>query len=39
MFTRKTSLEAAQYRTFLRAGLATVFDAPMPILRLVNAQV
>ena len=39
IFSRNTSLEAAQYRTFARVGLAIVFDAPMPILRLVQAQV
>ena len=39
IFSRTTTLEASQYRLFMRVGLACVYDAPMDVLRLVRAQV
>ena len=39
ILTRTKSLQAQQYRAFLRAALPALHDAPLEILRLVAAQV
>jgi len=39
ILTRTKSLQAQQYRAFMRAALPALHDAPLEILRLVAAQV
>jgi hypothetical protein len=39
ILSRTKSLQAQQYRAFLRAALPAMHDAPLEILRLIAAQV